>query len=282
MVKPSFLLSVDCDDWYHNGWIAGRPSCKFNNYKTFQSKYGGEGLRKPVRQIIKIFKRHGISKATFFVQGEIAEEYPDVIELLNDLNFEIASHDLLHFAPVLFSKEELYKNIKKSCSLIRKITKEPPIGYRAPNLMVDDTLFSVLKKLSFTYDSSICPSLPISGHYGNIKYPQYPHMLKNGILEFPITVSPFIPLPAGSAWVLRNIGLWWVKLAIKWQLKKYKVASFFFHPYEVSNLAPYKVPGLPFHVLKGIPMLKKLESLLSYFASRTKLMCYREYIESNF
>ena len=78
------VLSVDLDEWYHSRrWVDGRQAHGVvDNRELFQRLYGADRpageIIPPARALLDLFRRHGV-RATFFVLGEIAQYYPDLV-----------------------------------------------------------------------------------------------------------------------------------------------------------------------------------------------------------
>jgi polysaccharide deacetylase family protein (PEP-CTERM system associated) len=100
-------------------------------------------------------------KGTFFILGEIAEFYPDLIRRIHDSGHEIGVHGYNH---LLFTKnqpETIYSEISRAKDLLESITKSEVKGHRAPAFSITkDTpwAFNVIKKAGFQYDSSVVPA----------------------------------------------------------------------------------------------------------------------------
>jgi len=85
MKKNNYLiLSIDLDEWYHCRWAVGflpvarwksSKECFKDYYKS--DKPGGE-IIKPTHLILDLLEKQGL-KATFFILGEIAQQYPNLV-----------------------------------------------------------------------------------------------------------------------------------------------------------------------------------------------------------
>lgn len=78
-------------------------------------------------QILDLLAKYD-AKATFFVIGNQAEKYPDLIRKLNDEGHEIANHTYTH--PHSITAENLEKELKKTNEVIHDITGTYPLLYR--------------------------------------------------------------------------------------------------------------------------------------------------------
>ena len=78
-------------------------------------------------QILDLLAKYD-AKATFFVIGERAEKFPDLIRKLDDEGHEIANHTYTHSHSI--TAENLEKELKKTNELIHDITGTYPLLYR--------------------------------------------------------------------------------------------------------------------------------------------------------
>lgn len=68
------------------------------------------------------------AKATFFVIGERAQKFPEVISQINDEGHEIANHTYTH--PLSITPEKLEQELKMTNKVIHDITGTSPMYYR--------------------------------------------------------------------------------------------------------------------------------------------------------
>ena len=61
---------------------------------------------------------------------------------------------------------EFYKNAQKSKKVLENLSGQEIIGYRAPNSTVANYMIHDLVQLGFKYDSSITPTRPFMGKFG--------------------------------------------------------------------------------------------------------------------
>jgi len=88
----------------------------------------------------------------------------------------------------------------------------------------------------------------------------------------PVTVFPFVRLPAGGGWFLRNFGVNYVKTAIRFLLRKKLPAILYIHPLDVRSGVP-KLRNIPFHVTRncGECTLRAMDHILRAFDQYKKL-----------
>ncbi len=96
-------------------------------------------------QILKILYENEAA-ATFFVVGENAERYPELVRAEYDLGFEIGNHTYTHFHLNEKNINALYDDIKKADDIICKITGEIPKLFRPPEGKHNGRLDGIIKK----------------------------------------------------------------------------------------------------------------------------------------
>jgi peptidoglycan/xylan/chitin deacetylase (PgdA/CDA1 family) len=98
-------------------------------------------------RLLDILKERGI-KATFFVVGQNAAEYPDILLRMANEGHEIANHSWSHPALTKLGAEGLRKQIENTNDAIAKITGKRPALMRPPYGATSSTLN---KRLSEDY-----------------------------------------------------------------------------------------------------------------------------------
>ncbi len=240
------VLSVDLDEWYHSRrWVDGRQAHGVvDNRELFQRLYGADRpageIIAPARALLDLFRRHGV-RATFFVLGEIAQYYPDLVREIAGEGHEIASHGLIHVDMRVLGPERFEQNLAESAELLERLAGARPVGYRAPNLVYESWATAILERQGFLYDASVCPSRSIGGKYkGWLRaptvpyHPSYENIAERGdaaLVELPLPVFPGLRIAAGSSIITRIIGFHWTRIALLSALRQGDT-SYYMHPWE--------------------------------------------------
>lgn len=261
-------LSVDVETW-----AAFTYPCK----ETVVSKNSADRLHKltflkPLHNILQAFETHD-AVSTFFVSGEIASLSPEVVREIYDSGHEVASHGYRHAILTQLNKHDFEKMERMNKSLLTRITGSSPIGFRAPVFSINTQVLDSLERMGYEYDSSVVPSIKIPGWFGVPDAPIHPYYpskhniseeseLRN-LCEVPIAVFPFFRLPAGGGWFLRNMGVDYVKAAIKFLLRRRYPVVLYIHLQDLSLVKP-EVAEAPFHLLRncGRYSLMAIENIL--------------------
>jgi len=258
VVKDKYLtITVDVEEWFHSNWFDSDGIIRTN----YDGKIPQSDVVDSVDRIITMFDDLNV-QGTFFVLGGTAERYPSIIDMIRDAGHEIASHGYYHGLNSIdteFFREDIQK--------FKKNVYSHPKGFRFPNYTFQQDILDVLSDEGFLYDSSVVPSHNIPGWYGDPHAPREPHFHKIGsnrsIMEFPISVLPYLRLPGAGGWFLRNAGFLWTYYVTTGLLQTVGYANIYFHNWEISSNNP-KHAEIPFHVFRntGDPMMKRIERLI--------------------
>ena len=90
-------------------------------------------------QILELLEKHD-AKATFFVIGERAERYPDIISQINDEGHELANHTYTHTLKI--KPTNLEEELRKTNQAIHKITGIYPLFYRPVEGRYDEQIIN--------------------------------------------------------------------------------------------------------------------------------------------
>ena len=177
------------------------------------------------------------AKATFFLLGMTAKNYPQLVEKVLARGHDTASHGFGHRRVYLQTPDEFRADIEESIAVIKELTGRVPSGYRAPAFSVNrDTVWAyrILGELGFDWDSSQYDSAKIPKRLGSI--PRSPYLLTvpggNRLLELPLAVLPVfgsVSLPVGGGTYWRVLPRAVVESALK---RSETHAALYFHPYE--------------------------------------------------
>lgn len=212
-------------------------------------------------------------KATFFISGVVVRKHKDIIYSISESGHEIASHSFTHENHSILTKEKLFENISKSKQLIEDEIGVKPLGFRIPQARPNKDLFDVLSNLDFKYDSSMIKSI-FPTRYSNLSIPNEPFLLKNGLLEIPISVMPYVKIPFGLRWV-NLVGFTTFKFLLE-TLTLPHTMVFYLHPFDV--IPPANYPELDkeleyfiikkWYLFKAYNVKNTLSQILSYWKKK--------------
>ncbi|HVP35674.1 MAG TPA: XrtA system polysaccharide deacetylase [Terriglobales bacterium] len=266
-MKMKNILSIDVEEWF-----------QVQNLKQTISPQGWSYCEKRLSsnlcEILRLLEEKN-AKATFFVLGWIAENFPETIKAIQKKGHEIGSHGFSHSLIFTQTEKEFREDVKKSLEIIGKLTDQPVLGYRAPSFSINSHClwaFEVLSELGIKYDSSIFPIR--HPEYGMPSAPRFPHSLKlkNGkeLKEFPLSTVHFLGLnlPVAGGAYLRIFPYWYNRWGIKRLNSEGRSAIVYFHPWEIDPDQPREKIG-PFKSFRhytNLDLMKlKIKKLLEEF-----------------
>ncbi|MFC2162112.1 polysaccharide deacetylase family protein [Candidatus Altiarchaeota archaeon] len=206
-----------------------------------------------------IITRHGL-RVTAFTTGYLIENKPDLIDSLSEVGVEFALHSYSHEVG-----NDMGREVEHAVNAYEDRFGRRPVGYRAPLGIIDDAGLEILARHGFKYDSSIFPSI-FPGRYMNLKYPKTPFMHEEyGIMELPVSVTPYIPLPISLSY-MKLLGYNTYSMLLRNKLPDPLI--FDFHMHDLSYNSAHE--RLPFkwrliygrNKYAGKPMLEKFIGLL--------------------
>ncbi len=112
-----------------------------------------------VIRFFELFDRYGI-KATFFITaGGLNGKGAEIIKNISEKGHEIGNHSYSHdYRFTLMKDDEIFEDIRKNHQVIKDITGFECIGFRSPGYNSSGAIISALKKMNYSYDSSLFPS----------------------------------------------------------------------------------------------------------------------------
>jgi hypothetical protein len=193
-------------------------------------------LRMGLENFAHFLEPYGI-KATLFMVGQDfsrSENHAHICSMVQ-ADHEIANHTLTHAQGFrLLSAEQKETEIAGMEDICLQVTGCRPVGFRSPGWNISNDALPILQKRGYTYDSSVFPTtlMPVlkflhwrtmssrkggdrttMGHINYMSAPVTPYRTSlhslakkglEGIVEFPITVTPIVRLPFFATFLLET------------------------------------------------------------------------------
>nr|WP_135305895.1 polysaccharide deacetylase family protein [Halomicroarcula amylolytica] len=231
--------------------------------------------------VLGLLSRHDV-RATFFVVGEVAATYPDLVARIADAGHELASHGQTHTPLFDLDRAQFADELRQSRIAIREASGVEPAGFRAPNFSVtEETAWAldVLQESNYEYDSSVFPvRTPM---YGVSGAPRRPYVVErgspftagaaggDGLLEFPLAVAESrYRFPVAGGFYARVLPTRLLERGIRRLNRRGIPANLYFHPWEFNPAVQTSEPPLKARLISfyGLGRLSdSLESLLKSF-----------------
>ncbi|NRB41284.1 MAG: DUF3473 domain-containing protein [Pseudomonadales bacterium] len=256
-------MTVDVEDYYHAAALAQAISpAQWQDWPSH--------VEANTDVLLQMFADAEI-KATFFILGWVAEQYPSIVRRIAEQGHEIACHGFSHQLIYSQSPETFRQESARAKNVIEQIAAKPVIGYRAASYSITEKslwALDILAELGFCWDSSIFPIH--HDRYGMPGMPCEPYEIRTGkgnhLIEFPLTTSAVLGsrIPVSGGGYFRQFPYWLFKRLFMKAASEHRGAQMFYiHPWEID-------PGQP-HV-KGL-------SVLSQFRHYRNLDCCQQRLQ---
>lgn len=138
------IFSADIEDWQQSVFDFERPISQRVLNNTLS--------------LLDILAEHQV-QGTFFVQGMVAERFPELVKTIAAQGHELASHGYSHRPLYTLTPEQFKAEIERSVSHLESISGQKVLGYRAPTFSVRSEMLpwycETLQAFGLRYESSI-------------------------------------------------------------------------------------------------------------------------------
>lgn len=145
-------MTIDVEDYFHVSAFADHVDR--SSWPEFESR-----VVHNTEVTLKLLDDADV-KATFFVLGMVAEQFPGLVSRIASAGHEIACHGYSHRLIYEQSRTEFEQETVKAKKMLEDLAGESVNGYRAASFSITDEsewALDVLCAAGFTYDSSIYP-----------------------------------------------------------------------------------------------------------------------------
>ncbi len=218
------ILTFDVEDWFHGFEI---PMAKWPHYEN--------RLTVGLNRILELL---GETHATFFVLGKLAEEYPEIVQLLS--HHEIGTHGWSHTPVYRQTPARFRRELCHSIEVLRELSGKAILGHRAAFFSITQAslwALEILEEAGIRYDSSI---FPVKNYrYGIPQAHRFPHQI-GALWEFPPStlVLGRVNVPFSGGFYARFWPYPLLKHAIQHLNKQGQPAIVYFHPWEFDRHHP--------------------------------------------
>ena len=239
MMQPATIinaLTIDVEDYFHVSAFADRIST--DQWSNFESR-----VVPNTRRLLAILDQHQ-TRATFFVLGWVADQYPSLVCEIHRAGHEIGCHSYWHKLVYNLTPDEFRADLCRSRNALQDIIGESVTLYRAPSFSITRNSwwsYEVLAEEGFTVDSSVFPI--VHDRYGIPDAEPRPHWVETPagvICEFPAAVRRFcgmnVPVSGGGYFRLYPSKLNEFLLS---QVNRSGIPfTFYIHPWEIDPDQP--------------------------------------------
>lgn len=225
--RPPVILTVDWEDWFHICDL--HPYADVASWSSFESR-----IERNTDRLLELL-RETRSRATFFVIGQLARQFPHVVKAIQSEGHELAWHGETHHTWKTLSECELRAEWLDGIRRFRDDFGIQPLGFRAPMWsLTPELLFrhmSELVELGLRYDASLVPVSVV----GDPNYPRTPTRIGE-LIELPPTIVSFfgITAPVSMSWGFRWLPWWYVRWQLSRSYRKRQYLMVAIHPWELD------------------------------------------------
>ncbi|MFH2105092.1 MAG: polysaccharide deacetylase family protein [Parcubacteria group bacterium] len=291
--RVNLFLSIDVEEPWHVNFNGRSVFSYFADRKT--------SIPQTIDQVLLLLEGKGL-KATFFIVGEVAEKYPEMVKAIASYGHEIASHSYQHGLIYLMDRREFRADVRRSKEVLESISGRKVIGFRPPSWSFPrekdprrlQVLYQILKEEDYHYSSGIYSGF--TQLYGTLTKSSGPHLIETAagtIWEFPVPLLTVLgPLKVGfSGGVFLRALLWAlsayaVRTLIAARMDRDRYGMVYLHPREMQT--HFSDSGINLAELWLNPLDRLIYSLgqknmppkVEYLIDRLGGMCFRDYLEA--
>ena len=231
--RPIASLTVDVEDWYQ--------SCV---------DYDAPITERVLRNMDAVLDVLGGVKATFFVQGLVAERFPSLVRDLVEAGHEVGSHAHTHRPLDGMDRPVLRDELARGRAAIEDAGGVAPRSFRAPDFSIGAGNLWALEEVAeqgFELDSSIFPMR--SRHYGISGWELGPHRLDvaggRQLTEVPVAVwrRGRVRLPIAGGGYFRLLPYQVLERGLAQIAGEGRPVVVYCHPYEFNASEPDEYRG---------------------------------------
>jgi polysaccharide deacetylase family protein (PEP-CTERM system associated) len=233
-------LTIDLEDWYQGLTSTSQQVDRWPDYEN--------RVVESTDRLLTILEHEG-AKATFFVLGYVADQFPTLVRRVANAGHEIGVHGYHHRQVFRLTPEEFRADVLRGREAVEKASGKQVIGHRAPMFSINKSslwALEVLRDLGFHYDSSVFPTRNML--YGYPNAPRFPYRpFGNGdFVEFPLSTVRIMGItwPMAGGFYLRLLPYSVFKQGLARLNREEKSAIIYLHPWELDPDHPRPDPTM--------------------------------------
>lgn len=233
-------LTIDLEDWYQG---LTSTSQQVHLWPGFEDR-----VVQSTDRLLGVLERAGV-KATFFVLGYVADQFPSLVQRVAEAGHEIGLHGYHHCKVSRLTPDEFREEVIRGRDAVEGAGGQRVSGFRAPMFSIDRSALwalDVLRDLGFCYDSSVFPTRNML--YGFPDAPRFPyHPFGNGdFVEFPLSTVRLLGMnwPMAGGFYLRLLPYSLFSRGLRRINREGKPAIIYLHPWELDPDHPRPAPTL--------------------------------------
>ena len=266
------------EDYFQVG--AFRKHIEPQQWNRFESR-----LFRNTEATLDLLARHD-ARATFFILGWNAEQWPELVRRIVEEGHEVASGGYFHDNVRELSREEFCDRMQRAREAIESAAGQPVLGYRmAEGWLTPDDLWLLdhLAEQGYAYDSSLMPRGRVF-HRQQWRRVAHLHTNESGRLwEFPPASLrlPFADLPIAGGNYFRQIPHTLMKHVIaRWDRTSVDPLMLYFHVWELDVEQPSLSAVDRLTRIRHYRNLGKLNWVLADYLTKYRFGSVAEFLKS--
>lgn len=228
--QPVNALTIDVEDWY-----------QLANRKLLGNAVpASEHVVEDTYRVLDLLAGHG-TRATFFVVGAVAEQFPAMVCRIAAEGHEVATHGYNHIQAKCIGPRAFAEDLKRSIQVLEDIVQQPIFGHRAAEFSLDGYslwALEVMAAAGIRYDSSVFPIRYWRYGISNAsRYPYQVHTPSGTLTEFPLATWRVLGqnVPVAGGGYARILPLAPVQNGIRELNRAGQPAVLYFHTYDLED-----------------------------------------------
>ena len=222
-------LTIDFEDWYHG---LTSTSTKHHEWCRYERR-----IEDAAQWLLAELAKRSL-KATFFILGVVAREYPGMVRAVADAGHEIGLHGDMHRLVRCMDREEFRRDLMLNKAAVDAAAGRAATCFRAPCFSVSKAtpwLWAELGRAEIALDSSLFPvRTPL---YGQPSAPRFPFAVPTPhgtVAEVPMSTLRIagINFPFSGGFYFRALPYALVKASVRSLNAAGHPVVFYFHPWE--------------------------------------------------
>lgn len=232
MSSPVFLASFDVEEWFHAENV--KAALPTNDWTRLESR-----VEANTHELLDALAGAG-AKATCFVLGWVARQYPGLVRRMVAEGHEIASHSDTHQRLYSLSRAALAEDLRRARDTLEQLSGTRVWGIRAPMFSISDAVLDHLAEAGYWYDSSYY-DFKAHDRYGQLATAIDPEQavveVRPGLLELPMSRVSVgsAALPWAGGGYFRLIPARVYRWGVRRRLAQRSWFMFYFHPWELDT-----------------------------------------------
>jgi polysaccharide deacetylase family protein (PEP-CTERM system associated) len=223
-------LTIDLEDWYQGLTSTGR---RVDDWPSYEDR-----VVESTERLLDILARAKV-KATFFVLGYVADQFPELVCRVANAGHEIGLHGYYHRPVYRLTPHEFRADVSRAREAVEKASGRQVLGYRAPMFSINRSALwalEVLREMGFRYDSSVFPiRAMLYGFPGAPRFPYHP-CADQSFVEFPLSTVRLLGInwPVAGGLYLRMLPYSVLTRAMQRLDRERKPAIMYLHPWDID------------------------------------------------